>query len=70
MVAKLKWTRSDGGYTETHDGKYEICPEYEGTTRPQSWRLWKHVDGRRLSAGSHFTQKGAKDEAQRLEDMA
>lgn len=64
----LKWKRSREGYTETYCGKYEIYPEYEGTTRPQSWRLWRNKDNRRLNAGSHFTQKGAKDEAQRLEE--
>ena len=66
----LRWNRSRDGYTETHGGAFEICPEFEGTTRPQSWRLWHHKDGRRVDAGSHFTQRGAKDEAQRLVDLA
>lgn len=67
---KLKWKRSNEGYTETHDGRYEICPEYEGTTRPQSWHLYYYRDGRRLNGFTHDTQRGAKDRAQEIEDMS
>jgi hypothetical protein len=66
MTRQLKWKRSQEGHTETHCGEFEIYPEYEGTTSPQSWRLWQNKNGRRIDRGSHFTQRGAKDEAYRL----
>jgi hypothetical protein len=67
-VAKLRWKRSDEGYTGTHCLRFEIVPVYMGTTRAQAYELYEYVGSSRKRHDMHDTQTLAKAEAQRIED--
>lgn len=70
MAEKIKWQRSDEGYVDSHCGRFWMCPEFEGTTRAQSYHLYElnvmTLQGE--SRGTHDTQRDAKAHAQDLAD--
>lgn len=68
---KLKWKRSDEGYTDTHCGRYSISPQYWGRSSPQGFLLMKNsAEGRVFNKrlGEFETQRDAKLYAQAWED--
>lgn len=62
----LKWTQSDDGYTDSHCGRFSISPQFEGTTRAQSYRLdeFHPLTLQICKSNSHDTQRDAKIHAQ------
>ncbi len=64
----VKWSPSDEGYTDSHCGRFSICPQFEGTTRAQSYRLDEYhpLTLQVCKRNTHDTQRDAKAEATRV----
>lgn len=61
----IRWKRSEEGFVESHDGEWQITPEYWSCVRPQAFTLWRRLpDGTRkkVSFGCS-TQRDAKQSA-------
>lgn len=60
----IRWKRSTDGYVDSHDGQWSIEPMFLGSTKPQMFRLFRCVDGKREMLGSWDTQKETKERAE------
>jgi len=65
-AAVVKWWRSWDGYCESRCGRYFICPNYCGCTRPQDYELYFHPKrGKRKRLESMAnTQRDCKETAE------
>lgn len=62
---QVRWRyRGEPGAWESTDGRFRIEPLFEGSTRPQSYRLW--ISGTPRTRSDHDTVRQAKDEAHRV----
>ena len=50
MKKLTQWGRSIEGYCQSKDGRFSICPLYEGTTRAQSYQVRDEKTGRTWTA--------------------
>lgn len=63
MKSAIRWKRSVDGAVDSHDGQWSIEPMFLGCTKPQLFRLYLVVDGKREDLGTYDTQTRAKDRA-------
>lgn len=67
-MAKVKWKRSDEGYVESKDGRFDIMPLWCGTTTPQYYEVYdnepKDGGSRVRIAALCDTQKECKEEVE------
>lgn len=59
----IRWKRSEDGFVESHDGEWQITPEYWSCVRPQAFTL--HRNNKIVSRGCS-TQKDAKQTADNI----
>ena len=62
-MSNVQWRYGgEGGFWESRCGRFTISPEYQGTTRPQSFKLWDngHAGKERRGCGSFDTVRDAK----------
>ncbi len=44
-VQLIKWGRSEYGHVDSKCGRFVICPNYCGSTRPQDYNVWDRKRG-------------------------
>ena len=64
---KTKWGRAKGGYVDSKCGRYNISPNYCGTTRPQDYKVWERIE-RKYIANMEATITDAKDAVERYKE--
>jgi hypothetical protein len=61
---KVKWNRSDDGFTDSKCGRFSITPLWCGRVKPQWYELKDAKDDPKKKGGWHDTQGEAKKAAQ------
>jgi hypothetical protein len=67
--ANIQWNRSEDGFVESKDGRFEIEPLFIGRTTPQEYVLFLvRRDESRRQIGIYDTHAEAKYAAQKFRD--
>lgn len=65
----IRWKRANDGFVESHDGEWEITPEYWSCVNPQAYTLWRRKPNSKHRQKVTFgvaTQRDAKKYAEDL----
>ncbi len=57
LARQVKWKRSVEGFVESHCGRFNIYPEYQGTCSAQAYRLRDNETGKQPSGDTQRDMK-------------
>jgi len=62
LPTRIKWNRSEDGFTSSKCGRFTITPMFRGCERPTGFKVQDNATGRCL--GERETQRDAKETAE------